>query len=256
MKDKLPQGLVVSCQALKGEPMYGGDSIVKMARAAELGGAIGIRANGTKDIGRISRKVDLPIIGLIKQCYEGSGVYITPTLKEVKKLVKSPCEIIAMDATIRPRPNGEKLGDLVRYVRDHSEKRLMADIDDLESAQNAEALGFDYISSTLRGYTEKTRGIAIPDIDFLRQLIVSVRRARAVAEGGIRDDGTITALLGYGYKTIIIGGAITRPMEITKNYVKIFENFREGNAAGHDSSGAREPSANKAYAYSVIPSEK
>ena len=106
------------------------------------------------------------------------------------------------------------------------------------------------------GYTEKTRGIAIPDIDFLRQLIVSVRRARAVAEGGIRDDGTIAALLGYGYKTIIIGGAITRPMEITKNYVKIFENFREGNAAGHDSSGAREPSANKAYAYSVIPSEK
>lgn len=227
MKEKLPHGLVVSCQALKGEPMYGGDSIAKMARAAELGGAIGIRANGTRDINKIAKRVKLPIIGLVKKDYEGSTVYITPTIKEVKKLIKSPCCIIAMDATLRPRPGGEKLEDLVGYVREHSDKLLMADIDDPESAQNAVRLGFDYVSSTLRGYTEKTKDIRIPDVDFLRRLIAAVGPARAVAEGGIRDDETIETLLGFGYGTIIIGGAITRPLEITRNYVRLFSGFRK-----------------------------
>lgn len=225
MKVDLPQGLIVSCQALKGEPMYGGDSIVKMARAAELGGATGIRANGVRDIRKIAHKVDLPIIGLIKRVYPDSPIYITPTLKEVKKLIKSPCSIIAMDATLRDRPNGEKLEDLVRYVREKTDKKLMADIDGIESAKNAEALGFDYVSSTLRGYTEQTQGIAIPDMEFLSQLRMCLHRARPVAEGGIRSDEAIGRILNMGYETIIIGGAITRPLEITKNYIKVFTSF-------------------------------
>lgn len=222
MSRELPQGLVVSCQALKGEPMYGGDSIVKMAYAAVLGGAAGIRANSVRDIKKISRKVDVPIVGLIKSDYPDSPIYITPTLKEIKALIKSPCDIIAMDATARPRPSGETLESLVDYVRAHSDKRIMADIVSLEDAARADALGFDYVSSTLRGYTEESKTAPIPDLDFLAEFVHSLKSARPVAEGGIRDIPTVRRLLGYGFETIIIGGAITRPLEITRHFAQAF----------------------------------
>ena len=170
MKTLLKRGLIVSCQALKNEPLYGGSTIPKMAVAAKMGGAVGIRANTVRDINAIYRYIDgsLPIIGLIKQVYEGTPVYITPTLKEVKALIRSKCDFIALDATARPRHNGEKLADLVAYIRDNSEKAIVADIATYEEAEEAERLGFDYISSTMRSYTAETEGIQIPDIEFLR----------------------------------------------------------------------------------------
>lgn len=222
MSRELPQGLVVSCQALKGEPMYGGDSVVKMAYAAVLGGATGIRANGVHDIKRIAKKVNVPIVGLIKACYPDSPIYITPTIKEIRQLIKSPCDIIAMDATLRPRPNQENLEDLVRYVRAHSDKRIMADIVSIQEAKRADEMGFDYVSSTLRGYTEDTKNVQTPDMPFLSELLTAVKQARPVAEGGIRDIKDVQRLSELGFATVIIGGAITRPMEITRHYAQAF----------------------------------
>lgn len=218
----LPHGLIVSCQALKSEPMYGGDCMAKMAYAAVLGGASGIRANTVRDIKMIAKRVKVPIIGLIKQDYPDSKIYITPTLKEVKALIKSPCDVIALDATLRDRPGGVTLAELVAYVRQNSDKKLMADIATLEEAKAADALKFDYVSSTLRGYTDETAHIAIPDLDFLNMLHQSLQYAQPVAEGGIHEEATIARILSYGYETVIIGGAITRPLEITKRFVSAF----------------------------------
>ena len=107
--DKIKGGLIVSCQALASEPLYDSYIMSKMALAAKLGGAVGIRANTVVDIKAIKEKVDLPLIGIIKQEYDDSDVYITPTMKEVDALVETGCEIIAIDATNRLRPNGETL---------------------------------------------------------------------------------------------------------------------------------------------------
>lgn len=223
--DKIPKGLVVSCQALPEEPMYGKDTMPKMAYAAYLGGAVGIRANTVRDINAINKKLEgkLPIIGLIKKVYEDSPIYITPTLKEVKALIKSDCTVIALDATLRNRPNGEKLEDLVKYIRDNSDKAIMADIATYEEAKNAEKLGFDLISTTLRSYTEETKGIVIPDVEFCKQLHETIKDSVVVAEGGIHTFEEVQAILDLGIDRVIIGGAITRPMEITKNYVKVFK---------------------------------
>ncbi len=223
---KLNDGLIVSCQALKGEPMYGGDSTVKFAYAAYLAGAKGIRANSIKDINRIAKKINhkIPIIGIIKKDYEGSEVYITPTLKEVKKLIKSKCDVIALDATYRDRPNGVKLEELVNYIRNHSKKLIMADCSTLKESIDAIKLGFDYVSSTLRSYTKETKGVKIPDIEFTKELLENIDNDKVIFEGGIDSPLSLKEVLNTGVKKVVIGGAITRPLQITKRYLKEFEN--------------------------------
>ena len=233
MKTILPRGLIVSCQALKDEPLYGGDTMPKMAEAARQGGAVGIRANTVRDINAIHKHIrgSLPIVGLIKQTYGNSPVYITPTMKEVKALIRSKCDVIAIDATLRPRPNGESLEELVKYVRANSDKALLADIATFDEAVNAEKLGFDYVSTTLRGYTEETKGIEIPDLDFCRQLVDAIKQSVIVVEGGIHSFDALNNILDLGIDRIVIGGAITRPKQITGYFVDVFS--QNSTFAGH-----------------------
>ena len=209
---KLNEGLIVSCQALKDEPMYGGDTIEKFAYAAYLAGAKGIRANTIKDINGIAKKLnhELPIIGIIKEVYPNSEVYITPTIKEVKKLIRSKCDVIALDATLRKRPGKDNLLSLVRYIRSHSDKLIMADCATLEEVKNADQIGFDYISSTLRSYT--------------KEMLNTVKNAKVIFEGGIDSPQTLAKVLETGVKYVVIGGAITRPLQITKRYLQEFKN--------------------------------
>ena len=154
----LNRGLIISCQAVKGEPLYGLNIMHHFARAAVLGGAKGIRANYVEDINAIKKEVDVPVIGIIKAVYPDSDVYITPTLKEVKALIETGCEVIALDATNRVRPNEQKLEDLVDYIRKNAPNvEIMADCSNFSEAKRADELGFDYIGSTMRGYTEYTK---------------------------------------------------------------------------------------------------
>lgn len=101
---KLNRGLIVSCQAVKGEPLYGLGIMRHFARCAVLGGAVGIRTGYVNEIEEIKQEVSVPVIGIIKQEYEGSDVYITPTLKEVKELIASSCDVIALTAPAAPAP--------------------------------------------------------------------------------------------------------------------------------------------------------
>ena len=126
-------GLIVSCQALENEPLHSSYIMGRMAYAAFLGGAVGIRANSKVDIESIKENVSLPIIGILKRDYSDSEVFITATKKEIDELLQSGCEMIALDATLRPRPNGETLRELVTYVRKLSpQTKLMADISTVE----------------------------------------------------------------------------------------------------------------------------
>ncbi len=224
MKEILPAGLIVSCQALKEEPLYGGNTIPKMAEAARQGGAVGIRANTVRDINAIAghMKGKLPIIGLIKKNYPDSPVYITPTLKEVKALIGSACDVIALDATLRPRPGGVKLEELVEYLRAHTDKAIMADIATYEEAVNAERLGFDYVSTTMRSYTAETEGVSIPDYAFCKRLVEDIHASTVIAEGGVQSFTDLKRVLDAGIDRVIIGGAITRPQNITSHFVQVF----------------------------------
>lgn len=220
----LPHGLIVSCQALPDEPLHSSFIMSKMALAAYEGGAVGIRANTKKDILAIKETVDLPVIGIVKRDYDHSDVFITATSKEVDELIESQCEVIALDATLQQRPK-ETLDELVSYIRTHAPNvEIMADIATVEEAKNAARLGFDYIGTTLHGYTSYTQGQLLyqNDFQFLKDVLQSVG-AKVIAEGNVITPDMYKRVMDLGVHCSVVGGAITRPKEITKRFVQIME---------------------------------
>ncbi|HDA2603264.1 TPA: N-acetylmannosamine-6-phosphate 2-epimerase [Staphylococcus aureus] len=220
----LPHGLIVSCQALPDEPLHSSFIMSKMALAAYEGGAVGIRANTKEDILAIKETVDLPVIGIVKRDYDHSDVFITSTSKEVDELIESQCEVIALDATLQQRPK-ETLDELVTYIRTHAPNvEIMADIATVEEAKNAARLGFDYIGTTLHGYTSYTQGQLLyqNDFQFLKDVLQSVD-AKVIAEGNVITPDMYKRVMDLGVHCSVVGGAITRPKEITKRFVQVME---------------------------------
>ena len=216
----LPQGLIVSCQALPDEPLHSSFIMSKMALAAYQGGAVGIRANTKEDIQAIQQEVDLPIIGIVKRDYKGSKVFITATSQEVDELIESGCEVIALDAKKQTRPK-ESLSELVAYIREHAPNvEIMADISTLEEAKQADELGFDYVGTTLRGYTDDTKGHILyeDNFQFLKEVLEAVD-AKVIAEGNVITPEMFETVSNLGVHCTVVGGAITRPKEITQRFV-------------------------------------
>lgn len=225
MLNKIKKGIVASCQALEDEPLHSSFIMSKMALAASQGGAVGIRANSKKDIEAIKKEVSLPIVGIVKCDYPDSDVFITATQKEVEELIESSCEMIAMDATLRGRPNNEQLKDLVNYVKtNHPSIQLMADISTLEDALEAERLGFDCVSTTLYGYTKETKGCKLyeNDFEFIKVILKNIN-IPVIAEGNIMTPDMAKTVLSLGAYSVVVGGAISRPQQITSRFVKEIE---------------------------------
>lgn len=212
--------LVVSCQALDNEPLHSDFIMSRMALAAMQGGAAGIRANSVADVKAIRATVPLPVIGIIKRDYPASDVYITATMKEVRELMAVAPEMIALDATAHQRPGELQLAELVQRIREEFPALLlMADIATLEEAQNAQTLGFDCIGTTLHGYTQETQGSKLwhDDFAFLRQVLAHCDTP-VIAEGNVDTPEMAARCLTLGAHSVVVGGAITRPQQITQRF--------------------------------------
>ena len=204
------KGLIVSCQALQNEPLHSAFIMSKMALAAKEGGAVGIRANGVEDIKAIKSEVDLPIIGIIKINYDGMKPYITPTMKEVDALVEAKVDVVAVDATI------DQTEEFLKGLKEkYPNQKFMADISTVEEGLRAEAVGFDYIGTTLVGYTEQSKGLN--NFDVLEKLVAKCKKP-VVAEGNFDTPEKARKALEAGAYTVVVGGAITRPQLITKKF--------------------------------------
>ncbi|MBE7727691.1 MAG: N-acetylmannosamine-6-phosphate 2-epimerase [Enterocloster citroniae] len=225
MNDKvenLKGKLIVSCQALPHEPLHSSFIMGRMALAAKEGGAAGIRANTKEDIAEIQAQVDLPIIGIVKRDYEDSKVYITPTMKEIEELMEVKPEIIALDATVDLKPGGKTLDGFYREIRAaYPDQLLMADCSTVEEALHADELGFDFIGTTLVGYTEQSRGLKIEADDFaiIRQIVAKARH-RVIAEGNIDTPEKARRVIELGAFSVVVGSIITRPQLITKSFAE------------------------------------
>ncbi len=220
MLQAIKNRLIVSCQALEDEPLHSPMIMSKMALAAMEGGAAGIRANSHDDIVAIKEEVPLPVIGIVKRDYPDSSIYITPTLREVSEVVSAGADMIAMDATYRPRPSKVELEFFVQSIRLHFPNQLlMADISTIGEAIEAERIGFDCISTTLVGYTPYSKGKFVHDDDFklLRELVSTVK-IPVIAEGNILTPEMARRCLEAGAHSVVVGGAITRPQQITKRF--------------------------------------
>ena len=213
--------LIISCQALPDEPLHSSFIMGRMALAATQGGASGIRAQSMEDIIEIKKNTSLPVIGIIKRNYEDSDIYITPTRKEVDELLAVGCEMIALDATNRKRPHGEKIEDLVNYIKSKGVE-TMADCSTYEECLEAQRIGFDCVSTTLCGYTPYSVNVEGPNIELIKKL-VAVLEVPLLAEGKINTPEDLRAVLDAGAYCAVVGGAITRPLQIAKRFSEVIK---------------------------------
>lgn len=217
--------LIVSCQALPNEPLHSSYIMGRMAAAVFEGGAAGIRANTKEDITEIKKTVNLPVIGIVKRDYEGSKVYITPTMKEIDELIEVKSDIIALDATINIRPDGKNIDEFYKDIRKkYPNQLLMADCSTVEEALHADELGFDFIGTTLVGYTEQSKNLKIESDDFaiIREILSKVKH-KVIAEGNINTPQKARRVLELGCYSVVVGSIITRPQLITKSFVEEIE---------------------------------
>ncbi|MHC5268741.1 N-acetylmannosamine-6-phosphate 2-epimerase [Enterococcus sp. LJL98] len=216
----LSGNLIVSCQALPDEPLHSPFIMGRMAIAAKEGGAAGIRANSCVDIAEIKQQVDLPIIGIIKRDYPDVEVFITATMQEIDELMTVKPDIIALDATSSTRPAGETLDTFFKRIKEkYPEQRFMADCSTVEEALYADQLGFDFIGTTLVGYTKQSKNLRIEDDDFaiIREILAKVKHP-VIAEGNIDSPEKAKRVLELGCFSVVVGSSITRPQLITKKY--------------------------------------
>ncbi|MDD2971168.1 MAG: N-acetylmannosamine-6-phosphate 2-epimerase [Lachnospiraceae bacterium] len=223
--EKLKGKLIVSCQALPDEPLHSSFIMGRMAKAAKEGGALGIRANSKEDIAEIKSQVDLPIIGIVKRDYNQCDVYITTTMKEVEELMEIGPEIIALDATERKRPGGVSLDTFFKEVKaKYPDQLFMADCSTVEEALHADELGFDFIGTTMVGYTEQSKDMRIEanDFEILRTVLAKVKN-HVIAEGNIDTPEKCKRVIELGAYAVVVGSIITRPQIITKKFAEALE---------------------------------
>lgn len=209
--------LIVSCQALEDEPLHGAEVMAKMALAAKIGGAAAIRANGPADVRAIKRMVDLPVIGLYKQ--GDSGVYITPTFAAAAEIAEAGADIIALDCTERPRPDGLPVCELIERIHRELKRPTFADVSTLNEAQAAAAAGAAMTAPTLSGYTEDSPAQEGPDFELLARMVEALP-APVIAEGRIHSPALARRALELGAWAVVVGSAITRPRTITARFVR------------------------------------
>ena len=221
MLEALQGKLIVSCQAQPQEPLHSPFIMGRMALAAKEGGAVAIRSESVADIKEIKKITQLPVIGLIKKDYTDSDIYITPTILEVRQLLTTGCEMVALDMTKRLRPHHEDVGELLQAI--HQEHRLvLADISTAEEGLKAAELGADAISTTLSGYTPYSRHLDGPDVELIRELVAKVA-IPVFAEGRINTPEDIVRVMEAGAYAPIVGSAITRPQLITAKFAAVLK---------------------------------
>lgn len=209
--DRLRGGLIVSCQAYPGEAMRDPRTMAQVAAAALVGGAIGIRVQGLDDI-RAVAELPVPVVGLWKD--GDADVFITPTLEHAKAVADAGADIVAIDGTRRPRPDGRTLAETVAGIRAHTDALIMADCGSLDDAVAAEAAGADILGTTLSGYTGERPKTDGPDLELIG--LIAERCTRPiVAEGRIHTPDHAAAAIAAGALAVCVGTAITHPATIT-----------------------------------------
>ena len=211
--DAIHGQMIISCQAVKGEPLYVEEKSIMylMARAAKQAGTPAIRTSSIRDVIAIKEETGLPVIGLVKIQYPGYEGYITPTMKEVDDLVAAGSDVVALDCTLRKRGDGttvnEKYPDII----------LMADISNYEEGVNAWKCGVDIVGTTMSGYTDYTSKKDEPDYELMERLAKDID-IPVIGEGKIHYPDQAVKALQTGAWAIVVGGAITRPLEIAQRF--------------------------------------
>lgn len=223
--DAIHGKMIISCQAIPGEPLYLEDdsAMYLMARAAKRAGTPAIRTSSIRDVVAIKKETGLPVIGLVKINYPGYDSYITPTMKEVDDLVAVGSDVVALDCTLRKRGDGTTINEFIAQIREkYPDIILMADISNYEEGINAWKCGVDIVGTTMSGYTDYTSKKDEPDYELMTRLAADID-IPVIGEGKIHYPDQAVKALQTGVWSIVVGGAITRPLEIAQRFMKAID---------------------------------
>lgn len=212
--------IIVSCQALPGEPMYCEEMSLMpfMARAAQEAGSKCIRTSSIRDVVEIKKATGLPVIGLVKRVVEGYASYITPTMQEIDELVAADSDIVALDCTRRVRGDGTTINEFIAQIKaKYPDLVLMADISTFEEGVNAQECGVNLVGTTLSGYTDYSPKVDGPDFALVERLAKELT-IPVIAEGKVHYPDQAKKMLELGAHAVVVGGAITRPLEIAQRF--------------------------------------
>lgn len=221
MFEAIKNNVIISCQALPGEPLYVEEKSIMylMARAAKMAGSPAIRTSSVRDVIDIKEETGLPVIGLIKRQYENSEVYITPTMREIDELVEAGSDIVALDCTFSKRATDETINEFIESIKvKYPEIILMADISTFEEGINAYKCGVDIVGTTMNGYTEQSKKENISNVELVKKLVEEVD-IPVIAEGKVHYPHQVKEMLDAGAYAVVVGGAITRPLEIAQRFM-------------------------------------
>lgn len=214
--DKLHHKLIVSVQALQGNPLRDTYCIAHLAAAAVAGGAAAIRANGVDDLTEIRKLVSVPTIAINKCAPSPTEPYITPNI-DMARQIYGLGEIIAIDAT--SRPDTTRAANLIRQIHDECDALVMADISTLEEGIAAAKNGADIVATTLSGYTPYTVKTEGPDLRLIQELAAAVD-VPVIAEGRFLTPADVDRGLECGAHSVVIGKMITNAMFITGEFIR------------------------------------
>ena len=223
--DRLAGGLIVSCQAREGHPLHNSRIIAALARAAEAGGAVGLRINGEEDIAAVRQFATVPIIGIRKTWVEDFPVYITPTFEDAAAVASAGGDVIALDATARERPGGESTEELIPRIHRELGRPVMADVSTVKEGEHAAAVGADLVATTLSGYTAGTPPHD-PDLELVRRLARTLS-VPVIGEGRYRTPEQVREAFEAGAFAVVVGRAITDPLAITRSFVEATPRSRD-----------------------------
>ena len=217
--EQLRGKLIVSCQAPLGSPLNEPEIISAMALTAEQQGAAGVRLNYAANIQAARQRISIPIIGIEKVITDGFDVYITPTFTIAEQLVRSGSDIIALDATRRPRPQGEKIEVLISQIRQQLQRPVMADISTFEEGLFAADCGADIVATTLCGYTAESKDTLLPALNLLESL-ASKLAVPVICEGGVASPDDLRRAFEAGAYAVVVGTAITGVTQLVQQFVR------------------------------------
>lgn len=220
--DGIKGKLIASCQAYPGEPMRDPRTMAEIAQACQQGGAAAIRGQGLADLALMRQVVSVPIIGLWKDGEE--GIYITPTLQHALSVATTGCEIVAIDATRRPRRDDLTFAQTVAGFKQHyPDVLVMADCGSLDDALAAQDGGADIIGTTLAGYTGERPKTDGPDYELIEQVVGRISKP-VVVEGRVHNLQQAAKVMNMGAFAVCVGTAITHPTSITRWFVDAIAN--------------------------------
>lgn len=218
-----PKGLIVSSQALDGNPMLDTEKLASMAEAAAIGGASALRVNGADVVSNLSKRVNVPIIGINKVKDETGRTVITPNFELAKEVVDAGASIVALDATFYPSSIKEDLKTLIQRIHTELGAMVMADISTVEEAENAASVGADAVSTTLAGYIPGALHgddeLYTPNFEIIKQIASKKLPLTLVAEGRFWKPEDVAKAYSLGADAVVIGKAITNPMATTRYFI-------------------------------------